>query len=160
MATGKSAVGRKLARRLRRPFVDLDRVIEESEGMRVSEIFARRGEAYFREAERRALAEVLSRDGQVIATGGGAVMDPGNLALLRERSVLVCLTASPEVLLRRLGKAEDRPLLSGPDRESRMAELLKQREDAYRRAELCVDTSDLTVDEVVAEIVRCLEGKR
>src|SRR5581483_6571307 len=85
MAVGKSAIGRTLAKKLRRRFVDLDALIEKSEGMKVREIFTQKGESYFRRLEKRVLEEVLARDGQVIATGGGAVMDEENLRLLRER---------------------------------------------------------------------------
>ena len=95
MAVGKSAVGRNLARKLERHFVDLDKVIEREEGMKVKEIFSRKGENYFRRAEKLALEKVLLQDKQVIATGGGAVMDEENLRLLREKSFLVCLTAAP-----------------------------------------------------------------
>ena len=98
MAVGKSAVGRTLARKLGRRFVDLDKIIEKSEGMKVKDIFSRKGESYFRRAEKRALAEVLFEGEQVIATGGGVVIDEENLRLLREKSFLVCLTAAPEVL--------------------------------------------------------------
>ena len=116
MAVGKSAVGRTLARKLGRRFVDLDKIIEKREGMKVKDIFSRKGESYFRRAEKQALAEVLFQGEQVIATGGGVVIDEENIRLLREKSFLVCLTAAPEVLLRRAGKGRQRPLLEGGDR--------------------------------------------
>ena len=94
MAVGKSAIGRNLARKLRRRFVDLDRLLEKAEGLKVVEIFAQKGEAYFRQLEKRTLAAVLQADGQVIATGGGIVMDDENLSLLREKSVVIGLSAS------------------------------------------------------------------
>jgi shikimate kinase len=156
MAVGKSAVGRCLARRLGRVFVDLDKVIEKNEGMKVKEIFSRKGEPYFRRAEKRALAEILLCGGQVIATGGGVVMDGGNLQLLRLKSFLVCLTALPEVLLRRAGNGRRRPLLNGGDRALRIRELLAQREKSYAQAHFSVDTSDLTVDQVVEKIVEAM----
>ena len=156
MAVGKSAVGQKLARRLKRPFVDLDHAIEEAEGMRVAEIFDRRGEAYFRAAEKRMLREVLSRDGQVIATGAGAVMDGENLRLLKEKTFLVCLTAPPSILLQRAGGGASRPLLSGDDRRQRIEELLRQRGKCYAQAHAQIDTTTLTVDQVVEEIIKFL----
>jgi shikimate kinase len=156
MAVGKSAVGRTLARRLGRAFVDLDKVIEKSEGMKVKEIFSRKGEPYFRQAEKRALAETLLCGGQVIATGGGVVMDDGNLQLLRLKSFLICLTAVPEVLLRRAGDGRRRPLLKGGDRALRIRELLAQREKSYAQAHFCVDTSDLTVDQVVENLLKTI----
>jgi shikimate kinase len=153
MAVGKSAVGRTLARKLGRRFVDLDKIIEKSEGMKVKDIFSRKGESYFRRAEKQALAEVLFQGEQVIATGGGVVIDEENIRLLREKSFLVCLTAAPEVLLRRAGKGRQRPLLEGGDRSQRIGELLAQREKNYAQAHIAVDTSDLTVEQVVEKII-------
>lgn len=158
MAVGKSAVGRTLARKLGRRFVDLDRMIEKSEGMRVQDIFSRKGESYFRQAERQALAEVLGQEEQVIATGGGVVIDEENLRLLRKRSFVVCLTAAPEVLLRRAGKSKQRPLLKGADRAQRIGELLAQRGKNYAQAHVAVDTSHLTVEQVVEKILERLNA--
>jgi shikimate kinase len=159
MAVGKSAVGRNLARRLGRRFVDLDKMIEKREGMKVKVIFSQKGESYFRQAEKLVLAEVLNQGEQVIATGGGAVMDEENLQLLLEKSFLVRLTASPEALLRRAGNKRQRPLLEGGNREQRIKELLARREKNYAQAHCCVDTSDLTVDQVAAKIIETL-GRR
>ena len=153
MAVGKSAVGRTLARKLGRRFVDLDKIIEKSEGMQINDIFRRKGESYFRLAEKQALTEVLFQGEQVIATGGGVVIDEENLRLLREKSFLVCLTAAPEVLLRRAEKSRRRPLLEGGDRARRIRQLLAQRERNYAQAHVAVDTSDLTVEQVVEKII-------
>jgi shikimate kinase len=153
MAAGKSAVGRTLARKLGRRFVDLDKMIEKSEGMRVKDIFIRKGENYFRQAEKQALAEVLVQEKQVIAAGGGVVIDEENLRLLREKSFVVCLTAAPEVLLRRAEKNKQRPLLESGDRAQRIGELLSQREKNYAQAHVAVDTSHLTVEQVVEKII-------
>jgi shikimate kinase len=159
MAVGKSAVGRNLARKLGRRFVDLDKIIEKSEGMKVKDIFRRKGESYFRRAEKQALAEVLFQGEQVIATGGGVVMDEENLRLLREKSLLVCLTAAPEVLLRRAENSRQRPLLEGADRVQRIRELLAQREKNYTLAHVAVDTSNLTVEQVVEKIIELLKAE-
>ena len=153
MAVGKSAVGRALAKRLKLRFVDLDRVLEKSEQMKVKDIFSRKGEAYFRRLEKQKLAQVLEQENQIIATGGGVVMDEDNVKLLRERSLLVCLTASAEVLLKRAGPGAKRPLLKGGDRRERIEELLKQREKNYAQAHAAIDTSDLTIGEIVEKIV-------
>ena len=153
MAVGKSAVGRTLARKLGRRFVDLDKIIEKREGMKVKDIFSRKGESYFRRAEKQALAEVLFQGEQVIATGGGVVIDEENIQLLREKSFLVCLTAAPEVLLRRAGKSRQRPLLESGDRSQRIGELLAQREKNYAQAHVAVETSDLKVEQVVEKII-------
>lgn len=158
MAVGKSAVGRTLARRLGRRFVDLDKMIERSEGMRIKNIFKRKGETYFRRAEKQALAEVLVQEGQVIATGGGVVIDEENLQLLREKSFVVCLTAAPDVLLRRAEKSRQRPLLEDGDQAQRIGELLAQREKNYAEAHVVVDTSELTVEQVVEKILEQLKA--
>lgn len=158
MAVGKSVVGKRLAERLQLPFVDLDRAIEEKEGMSIPEIFTRKGEAYFRSLEKRVLKTFLERDGQVIATGGGAVLDAENLRLLKERSLLVCLTAEVEKLLQRSGSGSERPLLKGGDQRDRIEALLSQREKSYHQAHLRIDTTRLTVDEVVEEILLNLRG--
>jgi len=150
MAVGKSAVGRALARKLRRRFVDLDRLIEKAEGMRVRDIFSQKGESYFRQLEKKALAAVLQQEGQVIATGGGVVMDEQNLKMLREKSLLVCLTASPDVLV----------LLKGLDRKGRVEELLKQREKNYAQAHAIIDTSQLTVEQIVEKIIHLLNVEK
>jgi len=154
MGVGKSVVGQQLAQRLKRPFVDLDRAIEDREGSRVEDIFRLKGEAYFRNLEKETLQEVLNQDGQVIATGGGTVTDEENLQLIKSKSVLVCLTASPGKLLRRSGLENHRPLLKGNDRLKRIEELLRHREEVYRQAHISIDTSSISVDEVVEKIIK------
>jgi shikimate kinase len=153
MAVGKSAVGRKLARRLKRRFIDLDKAIEKCEGSKVREIFENKGEPYFRQLEKQALAHVLREDGQVIATGGGVVLDEDNLRLLQERSLIVCLMANVNAIVRRAGSGNRRPLLMTSDKTQRINELLKQRKEYYASAHIQIDTSDLTVDEVVGKIL-------
>ena len=154
MAVGKSAVGRNLARKLGLRFVDLDRLIEKKEGQKVREIFEKKGEPYFRQLEKQALADILQRNGQVIATGGGVMMDEENLALLRERALMIRLSAPVDVLLSRVGGGTKRPLLSGADRRAKIEELLEKRENRYAQAHLTIDTSDLTINEVVKKIVQ------
>jgi shikimate kinase len=156
MAVGKSAVGRTLARKLKRRFVDLDKAIEKAEGMKVRDIFEQRGEPYFRQREKEILAQVLERNGQVIATGGGVVIDEENLKLLRNKAILVCLKASTDVLVKRAGNGARRPLLKGSQRKERIEEMLKQRESGYAQADALVETSDLTIDEVANKIVTLL----
>ena len=153
MAVGKTAVGRKLARRLKRPFVDLDRAIEKCEGLKVREIFENKGESYFRQLEKQVLAQVLQGDGQVIATGGGVVLYEDNLRLLQERSLIVCLIADVNAIVRRAGNGTQRPLLMRSDKWQRINELLNQRKQYYANAHIQIDTSDLTVDEVVGKIL-------
>ena len=152
MAAGKTVVSRRLARSLGWSFVDLDAVIESGEGLAVREIFASRGERYFREREKAALGQVLEGSEQVIALGGGAVVDPDNLRLLKERSLLIWLKVSPQTVLSRTGETDDRPLLQGPDRLKRIEELSAQRESIYAEADFTLDTDELTVDQVVQRI--------
>lgn len=153
MAVGKSAVGRNLAKRLHRRFVDLDRLIEKTEGMKVREIFAAKGEPYFRQLEKQTLAEILQKDRQVIATGGGVVMDDENLALLREKTTLIGLTASIDTLLARAANGAKRPLLKGADRRERVEDLMQQRERKYAQAHFTIDTSNLTMEQVADKIL-------
>jgi shikimate kinase len=153
MAVGKTHVGRKLARRLGWSFVDVDRAVEKSAGLKVQEIFNRHGEARFRALEKAQLKEILGGERQVIATGGGAVLDPENLALLKEEALLVCLTAAPETILRRTGGGK-RPLLDVADRGARVRELLSERAPLYAQAHAAIDTEHLSIDEVVGEILR------
>ena len=153
MAVGKSAVGRKLARRLKRRFVDLDKTIEKGASAKIRDIFQAKGERYFRRLEKETLASVLASDGQVISTGGGIVMDEDNLRLLQQRSLLICLRADLNTILRRAGSGKQRPLLMARDRVERIEELLRQREKYYAHAQIDVDTSNLTVDEVVDKII-------
>ena len=168
MGAGKTVVGRRLAQSLGWSFVDLDAAIETREGRTVQDIFSGRnsdaavqavlakdvlgGELYFRELEKMILGEVLEGTGQVIALGGGTVVDPDNLKLLKQRSLLVRLKASPRTVLSRVGKTDDRPLLQGPDRLKRIEELSTQREGIYAQAHVTVATDDLTVDQVVQRI--------
>ena len=158
MAVGKSAVGRNLVKRLHKHFVDLDRMIEKRAGLKVREIFDAKGETYFRELEKQTLADVLKLPGHVIATGGGVVMDEENLRLLREKTLLVCLIASTDAILARVGNGTKRPLLKGPNRRERVEELLKQRADKYAQAHIIVDTSQLTLQQVVDQIVSAVES--
>lgn len=152
MGTGKSEVGRRLARRMGCAFVDTDRLIEERVGKSVPTIFAEDGEVTFRAIEAEVVAEVAGRPGTVIAVGGGAVVDPANAQRLRDGGVLVHLTADPATILARVGAAADRPMLAG-DPGPATARLLAERMPVYEAAaDLTVDTSGRTVDQVVHDI--------
>ncbi len=159
MAVGKTVVGRRLARRLEWRFVDLDRAIEETAGMKVQEIFKRKGEAFFRELEKQKLNEILRQERQVIATGGGAVLDEENLRLLKEKSLLIYLTATPQTLLRRSGGGSGRPLLEGGDGKRRIEELLSRREKSYAQAHASIDTDSLSVEDVVERIMQVVQSQ-
>ncbi len=154
MGTGKSSCGRALATRLGCAFIDLDKYIENKEKMGIPEIFATKGETYFREKEREAVREVAQRKGVIIATGGGAVKDEENVALLKERGIIVCLSADVDTILQRTARRGERPMLDGQeDRRKGVEELLASRQAMYARADFTVDTSLLSPMQVTEEIV-------
>jgi len=153
MGAGKTTIGKKLARALRLRFVDCDHEIELRTGATIPLIFDIEGEAGFRAREKRVVDEVTREDGVVVATGGGAVLDPENRALLQERGFVVYLHAPLEHLLARTRGDTNRPLLQAGDRVERMQEILKAREPLYRGvADLIVDTGALTLTAVVQNI--------
>ncbi len=158
MGTGKSSVGRILARWLEVPFHDLDEELAEAFGLPIPEIFARHGEAAFRAAERRLALAWVRRRGAVLATGGGTLVDPRLRRLYLARHVVVCLRADPETLLARLATADDRPLLAGDDREGRLRALLARRAAAYGAIPLQVDGSRGSF-EAVARAVLAVVGR-
>ena len=157
MATGKSSVGPKLALRLGYEFVDLDALIETEAGMPIPEIFSTYGEDAFRSLESRMLERVAARARCVIATGGGAIVNLRNLELLRRNGVIVTLTAEPDVILERIGGRKDRPMLQGGEMRDRIRQLLGERAAAYAKADLTVDTSTRSVEEVVTHLLEALE---
>jgi len=163
MATGKSEVGRRLARRLGRPFVDLDELVEAAAGKTVAAIFAAEGESRFRQLERGAVEEACRVPDAVIATGGGTLLDPENRRRLATAGPIVCLSASPEEILRRIGDPAVRPLLADPnggsDRLARIQALLAERAPVYALATHAVDTAGLDVDGVVERVCALVEGR-
>ena len=152
MGSGKSSVGRELARRFGAPFVDVDERIESAAGCRIRDLFAREGEPAFRAREKAALRDALSVNGCVIATGGGAFADEENRALLRAYGPVVYLEAAVETLLGRLAADLGRPLLRVEDREAVVRALLSRRVPGYRTADLTVRTDGRTVDEVAGQV--------
>lgn len=152
MGVGKTSVGTRLARDLGFTFVDADELIEADQKITITEIFSTFGEPYFRDVETRIIGQVLAGENQVISTGGGAVIREENRALFKERGITICLTARPEVIYERIRQETHRPLLQVPDPPGKVRELLTAREPFYRQADLVIDTSALTVDEVINEI--------
>jgi len=159
MGTGKTAVGRRLAWRLKREFVDTDREIEKITGKTIAQIFAKDGEVRFRSEEALLTKKLAAREGLVISTGGGLVLNPENARLLGENGVFVALKASPEVIYQRLKNKKNRPLLLKGDLKERIKTLLAEREEVYGRLAACtVDTGEVSVDEAVERIVSYLSG--
>jgi len=160
MGTGKTAVGKRLAARWGYRYLDTDTIIEERAGGTIAEIFKKQGEAYFRELERSVIQKVMQSDGCVISTGGGAVVDPENLAFLKKNGLVICLTSSPEKIMERTGRKKDeRPLLSGKEPLEEIKRLLELRAPYYGQADWTVDTSKKTVAQVVEIIVATIEKK-
>ncbi|MBW1645517.1 MAG: shikimate kinase [Deltaproteobacteria bacterium] len=155
MGSGKTAVGRRLAAALGRPFADLDEQIAAAAGMSISGIFAVCGEEYFRELESRLLARLLYREQPlVIATGGGAVVREANRELMRRRGRIIFLAASLETILRRTAADDSRPLLAGAAaaRRSKIKDLLAARRSFYDIHDLSIDTDGKTIAEITREI--------
>ena len=153
MATGKTAVGREVARRLGRPFVDMDEEIEARAGKPISRLFAEEGEATFRQAEAVLCRELSGQQGLVIATGGGALIDPANRARMARSGTVVCLSCSVDEIVRRVGRKRGRPLLDLPDPRAETERLLEARRPAYRAIPWQVDTTGLSVAEAAARVI-------
>lgn len=158
MGAGKTTVGRRLAQALGLQFRDADHEIEQAAGATVSEIFARHGEAEFRRGERRVISRLLQEPPHVLATGGGAFIDPDTRAEVKAKAISVWLRADLEVLLRRVERRDDRPLLRGGDARTVLARLIDQRYPIYAEADLIVESDAgphaLTVQAVLEALRR------
>jgi shikimate kinase len=159
MGTGKSTVGKLLAQKTGYFFSDLDAIIVSTAGMSINEIFAKHGEAFFRELEANAVKQVSDAEKQVVATGGGAVIREDNRKLLRKSGIIVNLQASLEVICSRLNNDSERPLLKDLNSTEQLTKLLEQREQYYADADIRIDTTDKKVEDVVDEILNHLKGK-
>jgi len=153
MGSGKSSIGRRLAGALAIPFVDADTEIEKAAGMSIPDIFESHGEPYFRAGEARVIARLLEGGPRVLATGGGAFMNEQTRALIRARGVSVWLKADLDVLVRRVRRRSDRPLLKDGDAAATLERLLAERDPVYAQADVTVLSRDVPHDAIVAEIV-------
>jgi shikimate kinase len=154
MGTGKSEVGKELAKMLGYEFIDTDELIERRVGIPVSEIFDKCGEPYFRNIESEIIKDVSVMENVVISTGGGAVIRSENRMNLKRNSITICLTASPEVIYERTKDYDNRPLLKTDDTYMRIKELLKEREPYYSEADIKIDTTQLEAQKVVETIMK------
>lgn len=153
MGSGKTSVGRLVARELQREFVDADHEIEKREGCDIPTIFSAAGETEFRRIERAVIRDLAARQNLVIAPGGGAVLDPDNVADLARTGLVICLRVKPETVLARVGEDTNRPLLRAPDRLERIRELLAKRGPIYDAIPAQVDTDGLSTQEVAARVI-------
>jgi len=156
MGTGKSVVGKLLAKKLGRDFLELDELIEAKEKMPIRDIFEKKGEPYFRLVEKDVVKEARLRKNTVISAGGGAIIDEDNLRNLKTSGTIICLRASPDTILKRTKNIKTRPLLNVPEPKKQIEELLKKREPYYNKADFSIDTDALSVEQVTSEITKRL----
>jgi shikimate kinase len=154
--SGKSSIGRRLAQHLGLEFIDADQEIEAAAGMSIADIFAQHGEPYFRAGEARVIARLLDKGPQVVATGGGAFVNADTRALVRARAISVWLKADVDLLLRRVKRKNDRPLLRVADPEAVLKRLLTEREASYAEADIIVTSLDVPHEAVVEALVKAL----
>jgi shikimate kinase len=162
MGSGKSAIGRRLAARIGMEFVDADSEIEEAAGLSINDIFEVHGEQAFRDGERRVIARLLSKPPHVLATGGGAFIDPETRKRVKECAFSIWLRADLDVLLRRVSRRDNRPLLKVENKEEVLRQLIEERYPIYEEADIIVQSQDgpheETVNDVIAALKRLSEG--
>lgn len=157
MGAGKSTVGRRLANRLGRVFYDSDNEIEKAAGQSVTDIFAMHGEEEFRRGEHSVLKRLLDEEPHILATGGGAFLNPDTRALMREKSVTIWLNADLETLWKRVSRRNHRPLLRRPDAKEVLSNLFEERRSIYELADLTVQSVDGPHSKTVTAIIKALE---
>ena len=157
MGTGKSTVGTKIAERLNRRFVDMDREIEKLTGMTISQLFRRYGEVRFRSEEKLMAKKIAVQDDLVVATGGGIVLDQENIELLKRNGIIVCLVADPEEIFKRVSRKKGtRPLLKKNLTVDDIIAMLEERKPFYEQAEIIIQTNGRNIDTVVDDIIKKL----
>mgnify|MGYP006093017717 CR=1 FL=1 len=158
MGAGKTSVGRKLAKLIDMDFVDVDEEISKAAGCSIEDIFDKYGEDAFRDVEERIMARLLSENPKVLATGGGAVMNPRTQKIIKEQGISVWLSAELDVLVRRTSKREDRPLLKNNDHEAVLKMLLDERSPVYEKADITVDSSEDGPEATASNIKQALSN--
>ena len=159
MGAGKSTIGRRMAARLRLPFLDADIEIEAAAGMSIPDIFETHGEPHFRDGEARVIARLLDNGPAVIATGGGAFMREETRARIRDRAVSIWLKADAEVIMKRVKRRADRPLLQTEDPAATVSRLLEAREPVYQSADLTIWSRDVPHERIVDECIDALRAR-
>ena len=160
MGSGKTEVGKRLAKRLGYTFIDTDLLIEEKTGKSISEIFSRDGELFFRDIETLILKELTGINKHVISTGGGIVTREENILHLRKIGFIIWLKASPETIFKRVNTETHRPLLKVANPLEQIKRLMSQREQSYSKADITIDTDGLEVDDIVDVIISKIEVRR
>lgn len=156
MGTGKTVVGKELAKIKKWQFLDLDDLIELREKRCIADIFAKDGEPYFRKIEKLVLRQVAREKKFVVACGGGIVIDPENIKVMKATGKVICLSATPEVILKRTKKTTHRPLLNVADQKKQIELLLKLRAPYYAQADKTIDTSNISVKKAVEKISKLI----
>ena len=159
MGAGKSTVGRRLAQKLGLEFTDADAEIERAAGKTVPDIFRDHGEAYFRDGERKVIARLLDSGPQVLATGGGAFMNEETRQNIANRGISVWLKADIDLLMKRVRRRDNRPLLKAEDPEEVMRQLIAQRYPVYGQADITVESRDAPHNSVVSDVIRALAAR-
>lgn len=160
MGTGKTSVGRLLAKQRKSNFIDLDELIELKEQRRIVDIFAKEGEPYFRKVEKKFLKTVATQKNFVVSCGGGVVLDKTNIALMKKTGKLICLCASSSEILKRVASSIHRPILNVAKPKERIELLMKLRAPYYAQADKSIDTTRLSIKQVVAKIIKILSPKK
>jgi shikimate kinase len=158
MGTGKTSVGKGLAKQLGMKFVDMDEVIAKREKRSISDIFAKEGEPYFRKLERALVQELSAGHGMVIATGGGVVIQPANVEDFCRTGLGICLTAKPETIVERLEGDGSRPLLAQGDKLQKIRDILSKRKDYYAAVPHQVATDGLNAEQVMDAVLKLYKG--
>ncbi len=152
MGTGKTTVGKMLAGELNRCFREMDEEIEKLEKRTINDIFAQEGESYFRRKETEVLERLAGQDHLVVSCGGGVIIAEKNRELLKQSGIMICLTAEADIIYQRTKSCKNRPLLNVPDPQRKISELMRARAHLYAQAHYSIDTSKLSIREVVAKI--------
>jgi shikimate kinase len=153
MGSGKTSIGKRLSLRMKWEFIDMDDFIEKREGMSINEIFAQRGEQYFRDIERELCQRFSEPKSKIIATGGGVIKNAGNMADLKKGGVVIYLKSNPETIAYNLRNDDTRPLLRCDDKLGKIRELLEQREPTYKKyADITIDVSKLNMEDTLNRI--------
>jgi shikimate kinase len=156
MGTGKTTVGKLLATQLKWSYVDTDELIEKKTGLNISDIFSQQGEPYFRDIESKVIEEVMLKNHRIISTGGGMVIREQNIITIKSNGIMICLTATPEMIIERTKSDSHRPLLRVDNPKKRIQELMDKRSPYYAKADITIDTTDLSPDEIVIQIMKVI----